>query len=248
MLESSQATNPHISQQRLSEQSTLQNEDQDLNSQNEETSGKKTEVDGTEDLGSHDEELASDETTTQRLLQQNTSNKYKNVKKPQWERANDRLKLVEDLLAKHKYHRRALLLAMSATLLLLLLTIVIYNYQNDYDSRWKHVSLTVMEGVMAFEYGVLLLAFIPLFVAFMQLLKRSFEDVYNGMKVRSSIAFTAFMLVLIFRLTVYCLIQFSTVKWVYAENVKGEIPLYISEILIALCYLKMIVSLHQQQK
>ena len=149
------------------------------------------------------------------------------------------------MLSKHKLHRRIALVLMSVSLLLLMTTSLIFNYYNDRDDHWKRILLTVMESIMALEYGVLLLAFIPLFVAFMQLLKRSFEDVYNGMKVRSAIAFTAFMIVLIFRMTVYSMIQFSTVKWVYAENIKGEIPLYISEILIALCYLKMIVSLHQ---
>ena len=81
-----------------------------------------------------------------------------------------------------------------------------YQYNTLTDKKWKYQLLTALEGVMAFEYGVLVLAFFPLFTAFMLLLKRSFESVYHSMKVRSSIAFSAFMIVLLFRITVYSLI------------------------------------------
>lgn len=167
-----------------------------------------------------------------------------NVRRPEWDRANERLKLVEDLLAKHKLHRRIALVVMSVTLLLLFAANINFNTNKKVNHEWKKHMLTAIMALMAFEYGVLMLAFIPLFTAFMQLLKRSFESVYDRMKVRSSIAFTAFMLVLIFRYIVYSFISFATVKWRFIENLRGEIPLYISEILIALCYLKMIVSLH----
>ena len=59
---------------------------------------------------------------------------------------------------------------------------------------------------MAVEYGLIILVFFPLFIAFIRMLKRSFSSVYNKMKVRSSLAFAAFMLVLIFRYVVYSLI------------------------------------------
>ena len=32
------------------------------------------------------------------------------------------------------------------------------------------------------------------------------------------------------------------------ESLRGELPMYVSEIIIALCYLKIIVSLYEQQK
>lgn len=133
---------------------------------------------------------------------------------------------------------------MTITLLVLFAAELNLHYNTNGAIDWKK-TLTVMESFMAFEYGVLMLAFIPLFTAFMVVLKRSFETVYHRMKVRSSIAFTGFMILLIFRYVVYNLISFSSFRWVYAESVKGEIPLYISEIIIALCYLKLVVSLHQ---
>ena len=97
---------------------------------------------------------------------------------------------------------------------------------------------------MAFEYALIILAFVPLFIAFIRMLKRSFSSVYNKMVVRSSIAFACFMLVLIFRYVVYSLIQFTNVEWAYVETLRGEVPLYVSEIIIALSYLKIIVSLY----
>ena len=105
--------------------------------------------------------------------------------------------------------------------------------------------IRVTKGFTAFEYGVIIVAFIPLFVAFIRMLKRSFRSVYQKMKVRSSVAFTIFMIVLLFRYVVYNIIQFTQTDWAYAETLRGEIPLYISEIIITLCYLKIIVSLYE---
>ena len=43
-------------------------------------------------------------------------------------------------------------------------------------------------------------------------------------------------------------LQFTTEKWLNVESTKGEIPFYVSEIFVALCYLKFMVSLHQKNK
>ena len=63
------------------------------------------------------------------------------------------------------------------------------------------------------------------------------------MRVKLYVSFLAFMLVMGFRFTVYVLLQFSHVAWLNVESLDGEIPLYVSEILITLCYLKIMVSL-----
>mmetsp|Transcript_7494 Transcript_7494/g.10629 ORF Transcript_7494/g.10629 Transcript_7494/m.10629 type:complete len:140 (-) Transcript_7494:1351-1770(-) len=131
--------------------------------------------------------------------------------------------------------------------LLLLMGAELHYTLKEQESAQRSI-LIATKGVMAFEYGVLLLAFVPLFVGFIRMLKHSFTQVYEKMKVRSSVAFTAFMIVLLFRYAAYVLIQFTTVEWAYVETLRGEIPLYISEIIIALSYLKIIVSLYEQQK
>lgn len=106
----------------------------------------------------------------------------------------------------------------------------------------------IVKGVMATAYGIILFAFAPLFVAFVSMLKRNFTDMYARMKVKIYVSFLAFMVVMGFRFTVYVLLQFSHLAWLHVESIDGEIPLYISEILIALCYLKIMVSLAQKQK
>ena len=107
---------------------------------------------------------------------------------------------------------------------------------------------STIKGVMALEYCVLLLAFVPLFVIFLSVLKRGFVDVYERMKLRSSIAFTLFMIVMGLRLATYTFVQFSRHSRTFMETMRGEIPIYLTEILIALCYLKIIVSLYAQHK
>ena len=101
---------------------------------------------------------------------------------------------------------------------------------------------------MAFAYGVIFIAFAPLFIVFVLLLKRNFVDMYNRMKVKLYISFIAFMAVMGFRFFVYTLIEFSHLAWLNVETLRGEIPLYVSEIIIALCYLKIMVSLAGKQK
>ena len=50
------------------------------------------------------------------------------------------------------------------------------------------------------------------------------------------------------RIFFYNLIQFTHVAWLSVETLRGEIPLYVSEILIALCYMRVMVDLYQKQK
>ena len=90
---------------------------------------------------------------------------------------------------------------------------------------------------MAFAYGTIFVAFAPLFIAFVLLLKRNFVEMYDRMKLKLYVSFMAFMLVMGFRFTVYVLLQFSHFAWLNVESMRGEIPLYVSEIVITLCYL-----------
>ena len=64
----------------------------------------------------------------------------------------------------------------------------------------------VLIGLMSTGYTLIFVAFFPLFVAFISLLKRSFNDMYSRMKCRLYITFTAFMICTGFRLTAYILI------------------------------------------
>ena len=89
---------------------------------------------------------------------------------------------------------------------------------------------------------VILFAFFPLFFIFVALMKKSFEPVFHRMKCKLYMSFIMFMLILAFRLVVYIMIQFSNVAFL-VETYRGEIPLYISELIISICYMKIMVSL-----
>ena len=79
---------------------------------------------------------------------------------------------------------------------------------------------------MALAYGLILIAFIPIFVIFVRLLKDHFVEMYDRMKVKIYITFIGFNALLSFRYLVYLLIQFSKIRWLDVESVRGEIPLY----------------------
>lgn len=95
---------------------------------------------------------------------------------------------------------------------------------------------------MATSYGLIFIAFVPLFVAFILLLKRHFVTIYDESKIRLYVSFVLFMLVMGFRFFLYNLLEFSDKTWLSIESLDGEIPLYVSEIFIALCYMKLMVS------
>jgi len=99
---------------------------------------------------------------------------------------------------------------------------------------------------MAVAYGLILVAFIPLFIVFVWLLKHHFVEMYDRMKVKIYISFVAFNFLLGFRYIVYILLQFTTAAWANVQSIRGEIPLYVSEIFISLCYMKIMVSLYDK--
>ena len=113
---------------------------------------------------------------------------------------------------------------------------------------FRTLPFSAMKAIMSTVYGITLLAFVALFVYFILLLRRSFVDMYSRMKVKMFLFFAVSMLVMTFRYFVYNLIQFTEVTWLSVETLQGEIPLYISEILIALCYMMIMVTGYRQQK
>ena len=128
---------------------------------------------------------------------------------------------------------------LTVTLLVLFVIEADYNYK---ATDWKLKVLKAVIGVMAVVYGLIIVMFIPLFVGFILLLKRHFETIYTGIRIRLFIAFMVFMIVMGARFVTYCLIEFSRVSWLGVETIRGEIPLYISEIFISLCYLKILTT------
>lgn len=69
---------------------------------------------------------------------------------------------------------------------------------------------------------------------------------YDRMKVKIYISFVGFNFLLGFRYVVYILLQFTDAAWANVQSIRGEIPLYISEIFISLCYMKIMVSLYDK--
>ena len=102
----------------------------------------------------------------------------------------------------------------------------------------------VMKGILAIEYGMTIIIFIPLFIWVMCLLMQNFKELFARVKMKASIFGAIFILVLIFRYINYLILQFTSTRWLNVETIKGEIPFYVSEIFVSLCYLKFMVSLY----
>ena len=79
-------------------------------------------------------------------------------------------------------------------------------------------------------------------------MKKNFPDLYQKVRYKAIIFGSIFIGVLIFRYLVYIVLQFTDTRWLKVESTKGEIPFYISEIFVSLCYLKFMVSLYQKNK
>ena len=106
------------------------------------------------------------------------------------------------------------------------------------------MTVRVMKIVLAVEYGLTILIFIPLFIMVMCLLMKNFKDLFVRVKMKATIFGVIFISVLIFRYINYLILQFTSTRWLNVETIKGEIPFYVSEIFVSLCYLKFMVSLY----
>ena len=115
-----------------------------------------------------------------------------------------RLKKIEDLLASHKRNKRIVIAFLTVVLVILFVTELTYSLDKQKD--WQLTLLKSIKGVMALAYGVIFIAFAPLFLLFVRLLKSNFIEMYYDMKVKLYVSFVAFMAVMGFRFTVYVLL------------------------------------------
>lgn len=156
----------------------------------------------------------------------------------------DFVNIYEKLVAVHRRRLKIALCTLTVVLLALFITLLLYA---EFQTAWLDTVLLVVIGVMTAGYSLIFLALFPLFFLFVRLLKSQIPEMYERVKVRLYISFITFMLVLAFRLTAYIIIQFSSLPWLTVETVRGEIPLYISEIFIALCYVKILHTKYRKQ-
>lgn len=99
---------------------------------------------------------------------------------------------------------------------------------------------------MAVAYGIIFLAFGPLFILGIVMLKRKYPGMYARLRIKLIAGSSIFMLVMGLRLTIYILIQFSDIAFL-VETIRGEIPLYVSEILITMCYIQAMARFYKKK-
>ena len=124
---------------------------------------------------------------------------------------------------------------------------VLYESKPTAEVTWQSTFLTVMQWIMSVAYGINILAFIPLFVVVMALLNRQFTSLFREIRLKVLLIFTAFLGVVIFRFLYYLCLSFETIDWMVVTKEESEIPFYISEIAIALCFMYFLVSLYTRQ-
>lgn len=99
---------------------------------------------------------------------------------------------------------------------------------------------------MTVAYGIIFMAFAPLFILGIVMLERKYPGMYARMRFKLIAGSIIFMLVMGIRLTIYILIQFSNIAFL-VETYRGEIPLYISEILITMCYIQIMARFYKKK-
>ena len=104
-----------------------------------------------------------------------------------------------------------------------------------------------MKWTLTAAYCLNTLAFIPLFIVVMALLSRQFNSLYLDIRVKVFVIFIVFLAVVIFRFICYLCLSFAHIQWLTVESVQSEIPFYISEISIALCFMYFLISLYTRQ-
>ena len=113
------------------------------------------------------------------------------------------LERIENLLNTHQRNKVIVILLLTVALVILFGIEAAYS---ENPTHWRMVSLKVFKGVMAFCYGVIVVAFVPLFAAFIMLLKRHFDQIYKSIRVKLYISFVVFMAIMSLRFAMYCLI------------------------------------------
>lgn len=100
----------------------------------------------------------------------------------------------------------------------------------------KDYRFRILDWVIFFIYTVVSLAFLPLFVSIMTLLKVTYPDTQDKIKLKVSLVFAVFLGFLILRLYLY--IDFKNLHLLFSYlSIYSIIPFYLTEIIIA-------VSLH----
>jgi len=93
-----------------------------------------------------------------------------------------------------------------------------------------------MTWIMSISYLIIAAAFLPLFLVCLYVTKRTYPDLYDAYLCKSVAAFSAFGLLVVFRLTVYLLIIWNMADFDPRE-MHYEIPFFVSEILLSLMYI-----------
>ena len=119
-----------------------------------------------------------------------------------------------------------------------------YQQKPDDDGRVDY--LNFMKLTMAISYGINILAFIPLYVVVMVLLRLQFALLFQEIQVKSLVIFLAFLTIVIFRYIYYLCLSFVKVhiEWMDIKQVHSEIPFYISEVAISICFMYFLVRLY----
>ena len=115
------------------------------------------------------------------------------------------------------------------------------------SATWPTSYLQGIKITLSAVYGINILAFIPLFIIVMVLLHRQFISLFSEIKVKVLVIFIVFLAVTIFRFLCYMSLQFKYISFLEVEQVQSEIPFYISEIAIALCFMYFLVRLYTRQ-
>ena len=124
---------------------------------------------------------------------------------------------------------------------------VLYESTPKNDVTWQDTFLLTMQWTLAVSYGINIFAFIPLFIVVMTLLNRQFRSLFVEIRLKVMIIFMIFLGVIIFRFLYYLCLSFEAIDWIDVRREEAEIPFYISEIAIALCFMYFLVSLYTRQ-
>ena len=119
-------------------------------------------------------------------------------------------------------------------------------YQEKPEDEGRVDFLNFMKLIMAISYGINILAFVPLYAVVMVLLRVQFALLFQEIRFKSLFIFLSFLTIVVFRYIYYLCLSFVKVhiKWMDIQQVHSEIPFYISEIAISICFMYFLVSLY----
>lgn len=101
---------------------------------------------------------------------------------------------------------------------------------------------------MAVFYFILIVAYVILFVVLMKMIRLAYIQVYEQVKCKVFLLFSLFICIMIFRWIIYLCLQFAWVKIITIEKLSGEIPFYISEILLSTMFIYFLTKVYDQEE